>query len=156
MKTIQIFFDDSYEKRDNSAGLGVYVVRGGQKMYTISRGLRGSAVHLAELNALIAALEEAKKLKFRYPNLPILLFGDNKGVIQKLKSRLSREENRSHMDLLSLVDETEILYDCAVSMFRGLGTSAEINWIPRKFNRADGCSKVGRQMQVKKAFDYAA
>jgi len=155
MKTIQIFFDGSYEKRDNSAGLGVYVVRGGQKMYTISRGLRGSAVHLAELNALIAALDEAKKLKFRYPNLPILLFGDNKGVIQKLKS-LSREEGRPNMDLLRLVDETEILYDCAVSMFRGLGTFAEINWIPRKFNRADGCSKAGRQMQVKKALDYAA
>ena len=125
-------------------------------MYTISRGLRGSAVHLVELNALIAALDEAKKLKFRCPNLPILLFGDNKGVIQKLKSRLSRGEGRHNMDLLRLVDETEILYDCAVSMFRELGTSAEINWIPRKFNRADCCSKFGRQMQVKKVFDYAA
>ena len=146
METLQIYFDGSYRDTDETGGIGVVIAKNNRKLYTISRGIQGKASHDSELKALITAIQEAVKLRAKYPLARISVMGDNQGVIGKFTKYLKKNSEAPNRKLpLESMGETFRMYYSAVTAFVNLGGNAEVTWINRERNKADGCSKKGRR-----------
>jgi ribonuclease HI len=155
-KPFEIYFDGSFSPQDKSAGIGVVVTKNGEKVSSMARGIPGKASHLAEINAMVAALDEAVKIKSADPSAFIRIFGDSSTVISTFLKRLSNISRSGYGVIGAIADETSALYDRAALTFCGLGSSVRIGWVPRSYNQmADRCSKKGRHRQTKKILAQA-
>ncbi len=151
-----IYFDGSFQQQDSAAGVGVVVLQRGEKVSSVAKGMPGRNSYLAEINALLTALEEAMKIKTAYPSATIELFGDNKGVIDMFRRRKMLRVKTAGKSLRGLVGETIHLYEHAVDMFTSLGSAARLDWIPRDLNQAHSYSKAGRKEQSRDSLPVAA
>ncbi len=141
-----VYFDGSFCQRTNRSGVGVVVANLDRIIYSVAKAINGKASHLAELNALVCALEEAAKLRRQYPSTRISIYGDNQSIVKTLKRCVASKSVRKRFTADS--SETSRLYKMAVSIYQSLG-SAEISWIPREGNHyADVYSNAGRRGNV--------
>ena len=125
------YFDGSYRKEANNAGMGAYLVNGTDEViWECAKGVDAKTNNEAEYCALVELLAAAEK----WTAYPLVVFGDSQLVIYQMQGVYrvkSKIISTLHQQATSLVGKQRIRF-C---------------WVERKGNKyADRMSKIGQKL----------